>query len=61
MENKTLIKILIWLACAFAIASFAFSMLSAADSIANIFGVLCLMVFGYISYATKCFTKNFNS
>lgn len=54
--------IVIWIIVAFLVVDSAFAALSVPNTILNIVGLLGLVIFGFISYASKCFTswKSYN-
>lgn len=49
--------IVIWIIIAFLVVDSAFAALSMPNTILNIVGLLGLIIFGFISYASKCFTN----
>lgn len=56
MKTKIFVSLLIWLLCLVVVLELGFGALTLPDTIANIFGVVILAVFAFISYKTKCFT-----
>lgn len=61
MTTKTFIKLLVWAICLLGVVEAGCAMLSAADTILNILGVLLFVVFAFISYKTHCFINIKNS
>lgn len=56
MQTKTFIKILLWVICLIGVIELGCSLVSMADTILNIVGVVLMATFAFMSYKTKCFT-----
>lgn len=57
MEVKTFILLLAWLIVAIGTVETSFAMISASDTLANITGIILLIVGIFVSLKTNCFTK----
>jgi formate-dependent nitrite reductase membrane component NrfD len=57
MEVKTFILLLVWLIVAIGTVEVSFAMISASDTLANVIGIILLIVGIFVSLKTNCFTK----
>lgn len=57
MKTKTFIQLLAWLIVAIGTVEVSFAMISASDTLANITGIILLIVGIFVSLKTNCFTK----
>ena len=56
MESKKFVKILLWGLCLLFVIEFSCGLISAADTFLNVLGLVIMLIFGFMSYKTKCFT-----
>lgn len=56
MTTKRFVSLLIWFLCLIVALEFGFGALTLDDTIANLFGIVLLAFFAFLSYRTKCFT-----
>ena len=51
------IKQLIWVICTILIIELGFALVSMADTLANIFGVIIIALYTFVSFKTEAFTN----
>ena len=56
MKTAKFIKLFIWFLCAIVVVEVGCLLLSAADTLANIFALVLFAAFGFASYKTQLFT-----
>lgn len=57
MESSNWLKLVVWVLCLLIVGDWAFDLINLSSTIANIFGVVLLIGFIWVSSKTKCFTK----
>jgi predicted membrane protein len=57
MDSKTFFALLIWAICLILVLEVGFEALTMGDTFANIFGIVIIAAFGFVSYTTNCFTN----
>lgn len=56
MRTRKFVSLLIWLLSLIVVLEIGFGALTLPDTIANLFGIVLLAFFAFLSYRTKCFT-----
>lgn len=57
MKIKTFVQLLVWLIVALGTVEVSFAMMSASDTLANVIGIILLIVGIFVSVKTNCLTK----
>lgn len=57
MKIKTFVQLLVWLIVALGTVEVSFAMMSASDTLANVIGIILLIVGIFVSVETNCLTK----